>query len=209
YPALDRSADDRPTRVLSDLTAGLDDRNAILLTDLNWQIQNGLSYFAKDVSREVAYARMPDVLLYAPALIRDNFAVDRNVFLTERARARLIDAYGPLLPVVHDPAIHPSAVSELVRKLPRGTRYVLTVLTPTRESQADVLDLQAAADILTGHSASIPRGDYSAVAGLLGERPSLWVGTSSPFRVTVELSGVSVDVRMESWLAADTILRMR
>ena len=36
------------------LTAGLDDRRAILLTDLNWQVQNGLSYFAEG---EAARAR--------------------------------------------------------------------------------------------------------------------------------------------------------
>ena len=50
YPALDRSHDDRPTRVLAALTAGLDDRHAILLTDLNWQVQNGLSYFGKAIA---------------------------------------------------------------------------------------------------------------------------------------------------------------
>ena len=48
------------------LTAGLDDRRAILLTDLNWQIQNGLSYFGKEIAPELAYERMPAVILYAP-----------------------------------------------------------------------------------------------------------------------------------------------
>ncbi len=48
-------------RVLAALTAGLDDRRAILLTDLNWQMQNGLSYVAKARQPELAVARMPDV----------------------------------------------------------------------------------------------------------------------------------------------------
>src|SRR5438034_7837034 len=34
YPALDRSHDDRPAAVVGALTAGLDDRHAILLADL-------------------------------------------------------------------------------------------------------------------------------------------------------------------------------
>jgi hypothetical protein len=37
YPALDRSNDRRPTEVLETLTSGLDERHAVLLTDLDWQ----------------------------------------------------------------------------------------------------------------------------------------------------------------------------
>ena len=43
FPALDRSADRRPTEQLAALTAGLDDRREILLTELNWQVQNALN----------------------------------------------------------------------------------------------------------------------------------------------------------------------
>ncbi len=97
FPALDRSHDTRPAAVVDALTAGLDDRRDILLTDLNWQIGNGLSYVAKAERPEIAYARLPDVLLYAPALVADNRAIGRSVALTERARATLEAAYGPLL----------------------------------------------------------------------------------------------------------------
>ncbi len=65
FPALDRSADDRPSRVLAPLTAGLDDRHAIFLADLNWQIQNGLSYYTRVKRPDVVVGRMPDVQLYA------------------------------------------------------------------------------------------------------------------------------------------------
>ena len=99
YPALDRSRDRRAAEIMAALTDGLDDQRAILLTDLNWQVQNGLSYFAKVTRPEIAVARMPDVLLYAPALVADNRAIGRDVVLTERARATLTAAYGPLLPV--------------------------------------------------------------------------------------------------------------
>ena len=86
YPALDRSQDDRPTKVLAALTAGLDDRHAVLLTDLNWQVQNGLSYFGQEVAPQIAYERMPAVIMYAPAFVADNAAINREVVLTERAR---------------------------------------------------------------------------------------------------------------------------
>src|SRR5262249_38707679 len=47
FPALDRSHDQRPTQLLEGLTRGLDDRGALLLADLNWQLVSGLAYFAK------------------------------------------------------------------------------------------------------------------------------------------------------------------
>jgi hypothetical protein len=100
YPALDRSEDHRPTQVLTDLTTGLDDRQAVFLADLNWQVQNGLSYFGKEVAPNLAYERMPTVMLYAPALVADNETIGRTVVLTDRARSELVDAYGPLLPTL-------------------------------------------------------------------------------------------------------------
>ena len=88
YPALDRSDDRRPTAVLSSMTDGIAERSALLLTDLNWQVQNGLTYFGQDVRPEVRHAWLPEVMLYAPALIRDNRAVDRAIVATERAPDR-------------------------------------------------------------------------------------------------------------------------
>jgi hypothetical protein len=34
------------------------------------------------------------------------------------------------------------------------------------------------------------------------------IGSNRPFRRSVDLDGVAVEIRMESWLAADTIRRM-
>ena len=72
YPALDRSDDRRPTAVLNSMTDGISERSALLLTELNWQIQNGLTYFGQYVRPEVLHAWLPEVMLYAPALLRDN-----------------------------------------------------------------------------------------------------------------------------------------
>jgi hypothetical protein len=54
----------------------------------------------------------------------------------------------------------------------------------------------------------MPAGDYAALAGIIGERPALAIGSAQPFRRRLSLGGVPVEVRMESWLAADTIRRM-
>ena len=209
FPALDRSRDDRPSAVLAPLTAGLDDRRAILLTDLNWQIQNGLSYFAKVKRPEIAAARMPDVLLYAPVLIADNRAAGREVALTERARATAAAAYGPLLPIARDQRVPVPRLADTTRDLPRGTRYVLCVLRPSRDLSLDADELgRALRSLAGGRPIALPAGDYTAVAGIAGQVPALVVAAPLPFSRTVTLDGVNVSIRMESWLSADTIRRM-
>jgi len=209
FPALDRSHDRRPADVIGALTAGLDDQHEILLADLNWQIANGLSYFAKVTRPEIAWARTPDVLLYAPALVADNRAIGRDVALTERSRSTLAAAYGPLLPTRRDPRVVVSRVSDVARSLPPGTRYVLCVLRPSRDLRLDLDELSWTLRALNGReTGAIPEGDYAAIAGLVGEAPQLVTGAARPFRRQLDLAGVAVEIRMESWLASDTIRRM-
>jgi hypothetical protein len=208
YPALDRSGDDRPTALLSAMTSGLDDRRAVFLTDLNWQVQNGLSYFGDRIRPGMAYARLAEVLLYAPALIRDNHAIGRDVVVTERARQQLAAAYGPLFRITPDARVAVPSLSETIGDLPRGTRYVLCVLKPTREFLLDRDELDRSIAVLAGGHAALGGGEYAVLAGLVGERPALTHVADRPFRRRVTLDGLSVDVRMESWLAFDTIRRM-
>jgi transmembrane protein TMEM260 (protein O-mannosyltransferase) len=207
FPALDRSGDRRPTAVVDRLTAGVDDQRALLLTDLNWQIANGLSYFAKVVHPEVVAARMPDVLLYAPALIGDNLAIGRRVFVTERARKELADAYGSFITTTDDATtIVPPLTSE-IRDVPPGTRYAISVLRPSRDVSLNHSELDAAFRLLTGGE-SVPAGDYVAVIGTVGRSPALVAASSQPFTRRVTVEGVDVEVRMDAWLASDTIRRM-
>ena len=208
YPALDRSHDDRPTRVLSDLTRGLDDRHAILLTDLNWELENGLGYFSKEIRPAVAHEPLPAVVLYAPALVADNAAIHRDVMLTARARSTLENAYGPLLPTVLDPVVKVPSLAETIQDLSDGTRYVLCILKPTRDLSVDWDDVGRALATAGAGSIHIPDGDYIAIAGTRGRAPSFVLGANRPFRRSLDLDGVPVDIRMESWLAADTIRRM-
>jgi hypothetical protein len=214
FPALDRSGDTRPAEVIAALTSGLDDQRAILLTDMNWQISNGLSYFAKVRQPGIAHARMPDVLLYAPALVESNRRVGREVALTERAQSELRASYGPLLPTIADPRVIVSPLSDRIGGLPSGTPYVLCLLKPSWDMSLDADDLAHVFQVLgAGASSSVPglplpSGDYAVVAGLTGRPPALVFGSNLPFTKQVQLDGVDVDVRMESWLSADTIRRM-
>jgi len=51
-------------------------------------------------------------------------------------------------------------------------------------------------------------GERDARLELLGRPPELAFGANLPFTKQVQLNGMGVEVRMESWLSADTIRRM-
>ena len=86
---------------------------------------------------------------------------------------------------------------------------MLCVLKPTREFVIDYGDVDRALRRLTGGSAPAIAGqDYVALAGRVGTAPVFFHGSNDPFRRRVRIDGVTVDVRMESWLAFDTIRRM-
>ena len=181
----------------------------MLLADVNWQLQNGLTYFTSRLRPAVVVARMTDVILYAPTLIRDNLAIGRDLVLTERAQAALAAAYGPLFSPVRDARAEPQRLRDLVAGLAPGTRYVLCVLKPSREFPLDGSDSKRTLAQLTGgRLQSIATDGYAAVAGLAGAQPALVTEAAAPFRARVRLNGVDVDVRMESWLDFDTIRRM-
>jgi hypothetical protein len=209
YPALDRSEDNRPAQVLAALTRGLDDRHAVLLTDLNWQLENGLSYFGKEIMPAVAYEGMPAVILYAPALIADNTSINREVALTEAARSELAGAYGPYFAVSRDRRVVVPSLADAARDLPNESRYVFCILKPTRDLSLDWDDIGLALSAEAGgRPIKVPDGDYIAVAGTRGRAPDVVIGSNRPFRRSIDLDGVKVEIRMESWLAADTIRRM-
>lgn len=208
-PALDRSRDLRPMETIAALTDGIDERHNLLLVDLSWQVGNGLSYFAKVVRPNVLYAWLPDVLLYAPALQRDNAAIDRRFVATARAADDLRRSYGPLFNIRPEPpAAAAISLDEFARTIPPGTKYVLCVLKPTREYSLNQDELRTALQTLNGEPLDLPGGDYAAIAGIAGQRALLSQGSNHPFARRVNIGGVPVTIRMDSWLAADTIRRM-
>src|SRR5262249_44651977 len=152
---------------------------------------------------------MQEVMLYAPALVRDNWTIGREVVLTPRARDALVAAYGPLLSTREDPRTPASTLTALTASVPRGTRYAVCVLKPARDFALDASDLNRAVSALTGGAVTVwPGGDYGVIAGLAGEPPSAVVASDAPFRRRLNLNGTGVEIRMDSWLAADTIRRM-
>ena len=133
--------------------------------------------------------------------------------MTERARDELTRAYGPLFSTEPDPrGADADARRRRTAGFAPGTRYVLcdpqadrassrsTATTSTR--RAPDAEPAAATSALPQRRLRRRRRPRGRSAGARRRR------VDRPFSRTVELAGVPVEVRMESWLAADTIRRM-
>ena len=209
YPALDRSDDQRPTELLTTLADGIDDRHAVLLTDVNWQVQNGMYYLAQEVRPDLAYARMADVARHVPLLVADNLAVGRQIIVTESAAHALRRDYDPPFDVAPDTTQPHQSLIEQIQRLPPGTRYVLTVVRPLPEFSlpADMV-ARLVGRLSSAPAPLVPQQDYVIVAGLIGRPPQILRGESEPWATRVVLDGRPVHIRFDGWLPFDTVRRM-
>src|SRR5690349_11255970 len=170
WPAVDRHGDRRADAFLARLTDGIDERSGLLVTKLDWQLENILLYSGRYERPGVAWERLDDVLLHFPFLVRDNLAEDRDIVLTGEAANEVRSTYGGVFPLVQDQPPAPS-IQELAERVPRGAPYVMTWLTPSPVA-ADMRDLDAAVAVLAKGSAPA-RSDsgYEVWAGVAGEKP--------------------------------------
>lgn len=210
YPAVDRSGDRRPVERLAQITSGLSPETSILLAELNWQAQNGLDYYARHLRPEINVLRPGSRMLSLPRLIEENRIHGREVVMTSTARASLEAAYGGLFAIEPDRRAPLQTLASRLAQVRSGMPYVLAVLGPRRALPIDVPDLREACARLTAGRTSLPLDDvymYVVMAGVAGEPARFVRASRRPFRATVQLGGIDVDVRMESWLAFDTMRR--
>jgi hypothetical protein len=180
----------------------------LLLADLNWQLDNGLDYYARHLRPEVAVVRAAHRVLSLPQLVSDNQRAGRTVVATPLARDLARAAYGDLLTFTPDPRADRQPLAERLGALAPGSLYVLTLLAPYRDLPFDKDELDAAARRLTGGAATLePGAAFQVLAGRVGEAPALSRRDDTPFRRRITIDGRALDIRMESWLPADTIRR--
>ncbi len=207
WPAVDRYADQRPRQWLDALTHGLGD-DALLVADVNWQLDNGLDYYTRHVRPELNIVRARDAALTLPFLLRDNASAGREIVMTPDSRRFAQAAYGDLVAFRPDPRVPRTPLVERLRLLEPGMGYVIALLAPYPDLPFDETELQAATRYLTSGTAMLTRGpSYQVLAGLLGAAPALDRRDDLPFRRRTRLNDVVVDIRMESWLPADTMRR--
>ena len=115
---------------------------------------------------------------------------------------------GDMFAFAPDPRAPRHPLHERLGPLPEGAIYVLALLAPYRDLAFDGAELAAAARRLTGGTAALaPGASYQILAGIVGRAPSLVRKADGPFRRAVEIGELEIDVRMESWLPADTMRR--
>ena len=218
WPAIDRHDDRRADLLVTRLALGANPQSAVLVTDLNWQVENALLYHTRWQRRDVPWVRLPDVQLHFPLLVRDNEAISRDMILDAYSARDVVAAFGPLFPLQREPISASPDLIEEIEGLSSGTPYVLCVLTPPREERLDPALLRAAVGMLTGgHVPPVLRiggsmeaatgARYQLMAGLTGETPIVARAEDSPFRMNFRLLEDPFTVRMESWLPSDTFRR--
>jgi hypothetical protein len=208
WPAVDRHADRRPDQQLAHLAQGVNARAALLVSKMDWQLENVLLYSSRYDRRDLAWVRLDDVLLHFPFLVRDNVNASRDLVLTADAASGVVAAYANEFPLVLDQPPAPS-LTDVVARIPPGTPYVLTLLMPAPGGRTvDREDFTKALAELTGNRVPArSEASYEVWAGSLGEAPSLYRSSARPFRQSVLIAGEPFTIRMDSWLPEDTFRR--
>jgi hypothetical protein len=206
WPRVDRHADRRADVLVARVTAGVDERGAVLLSGLDWQSENALLYTTRFERTDVAWARLADVMPHLPYFVRDNHRLGRDVVLTSGAAAQVVAAYGPYFPLFQDPAPALS-FDDAVAAIPAGTPFVLALLTPHNEP-FDQDAFQNALASLTGGRGELADGArYQFWAGAAGDPPAFARRSQRPFRETISILGDSFSVHLDAWLPFDTFRR--
>ncbi|MGH9257518.1 MAG: protein O-mannosyl-transferase family [Vicinamibacterales bacterium] len=206
WPAVDRHDDRRGDEVIAQLARGVGDGHALLVPEMNWQLENVLLYAGRYQRPDLTWVRLGDVMAHWPFLVGDNHRLGRDVVLNAGAAAEVAAAYGPSFPLVEDTAV--ASLPDALAQVPRGVPYVLGVLTPLRERPLDPDVLAQALSALTNGRVP-PRvpAAYELLAGMTGDRPQVYRASNRPFTERFRIADEALTVRMDSWLPSDTFRR--
>jgi hypothetical protein len=208
WPAVDRHNDRRAEQVIAALTLGLAEDDALLVSDMNWQLENVLLYTSRWVRQDLPWIRMGDVLAHWPFLVDDNRRIGRDIVLTPRAAADVVAAYGPAYPLVQEAGWPLQDLAQAAEAVPRGMPYVLAVLTPPRDEHLDPGILAAALESLTRETGLKTSGAaFEVIAGVVGEPPLVHRSSDRPFTERIQIFDEALTLRMDAWLPADTFRR--
>ena len=81
WPAIDRHDDHRAETLVRRMAFGVNPQTGVLITDVNWQLENALLYYSRWERPDLPWVRLPDVEPHFPFLVRDNEAISRDIVL--------------------------------------------------------------------------------------------------------------------------------
>jgi hypothetical protein len=208
WPAVDRHDDRRGEQLIARVTLGVSDPDAMLISDMNWELENVLLYVGRHHRPDLTWTRLADVLPHFPFLVAEQREIGRSIVLTANAAATVVATYGPLFPLVEDDLVPAVSLSSQVARMPEGAPYVMTLLTPPPEEHLDERDLAATLQTLTGgRLPSRTPGSFELIAGIRGERPTVYRSADRPFTMSFRILEEPFTVRLDSWLPFDTFRR--
>jgi hypothetical protein len=207
WPAADRHRDKRVEQFAARTLAGISPQTDVLVSRMNWDQENALLYATRFDRPDVPWIRLLRVLPHFPQLVADNHDIGRDVVLTAGAVGTVTAAYDGLFRLVPDDIPAAPPFSDIVRQIPRGTPYVLTLLTPVQAYPYDTDDVSRARRILTGREEPESPSSYVVVAGLTGSAPTFQHRSQRPFQVQATLPDDTVTIRIDGWVPTDTFRR--
>jgi hypothetical protein len=205
---VDRHTDLRAQRLIAGLSLGISETDALLVSGMNWQLENVLLYAQRYLRPDLAWVRVGDVLSHWPFLVEDNHRIGRDLVLTPQAAAEVAAAFGPAYPLLPDNVLPVRTLEQAAGGVPDGMPYVLTVLTPPRDEHLDPDAIGAALSTLTGGRPQASQSSaFEVFAGVAGEPVLFHRASDQPFTEQVRILDESLTIRMDGWLPFDTFRR--
>jgi len=207
WPLADRHEDRRGEQLIAQLTTGITDNDALLVSQMDWQLENVLRYTARYLRRDLAWVRLGDVMLHWPFLVDDTHRLGRDIVMTADAVADVLAAYNPS-PIVEDASAAAEPFGDVAVRIPRGVPYVLCILTPPPGYVLDSAVLDETIAALTGGRlpARTP-ASYEVIAGFAGDTPQIHRSSARPFTVGFRLLDEPFTLHLEGWLPFETFRR--
>jgi hypothetical protein len=207
WPAAERSADRRASQLVAGLTRGLDGQRTVLVSGLNWDQETALQYASRYLTTRLSWTCLDDVLPHAPAFVADNHDIGRDVVLDATAAAAITARHHIEQPLLAEAPLAGSLI-EAVARMPPGTPYVLTVLSPIQAFPVDRAELDAALTRLSGgRVTSLADARIFVLSGLSAAPPSVAWTADRPFERDLSLLGDRLSVRIDGWIPVETFRR--
>ena len=216
FPAIDRSWDRRAEELVGALmtppdSARGEDTHLVYGLDTNWQLQNAIEYYVRErrpgtvwfTTDQFEWLEDGNRLQRFNDFVAANIAIRRRVLIT----TRVLDIVNSVAQPRGEAIAERQAFVRRVKSVPAGTPYVLAFLRSDREFEAASSGLSDVWEWLAPGVAAPPLRNYTVIAGMSGQRPSLTESNDRPYRLQLQLGELDIDIRMESWLPTDTIRR--